>query len=222
MHLSPAAGNALFRFLSCFCFLVCIFFACLPAFLLLLARQQRQIRQRAKSIAKSLQCVVVAGVQMNIFVALFGLYVFLFSSLFSRHFVFVFFSPQFIVCPLSCSLLRRLFCIVCSPNHCARRNGSLTIPLGSIRRASERDKQYLPIPSTHISSLPSHHSPPCPFEGLRQALQLCHACTHVVSVFPAAGFAIFSCYLFSLSSTLFRFPYAFLLSLFSSSQKKSK
>lgn len=32
MHLSPAAGNALFRFLSCFCFLVCIFFRLFASF----------------------------------------------------------------------------------------------------------------------------------------------------------------------------------------------
>lgn len=83
---------------------------------------------------------------MNIFAAPFGCTFLLFSY---SCFVFV----LFLFVPLSHSsslfaLSAALCCVACfalfaQRTHCARwRNGSLTIPLGSIRAASERDKHF--------------------------------------------------------------------------------
>lgn len=120
MHLSPAASNALFfdgrQFLSVFCY----FF--LSPLLFSHPRQRRQIiRHRAKSIAKSLQCVV--PYQRSRRRRRLDEY---FCS-FSFSFTPILFLSIVHCLPFQRHPLRLLFCIVCSPSHCTQ-NGRLTIP----------------------------------------------------------------------------------------------
>lgn len=69
---------------------------------------------------------------------------FLFSSLVFRFlFLFLIFSLSSSLFALSAALrCDACFALFAHRTHCARPNGSLTIPLGSIRRASETDKHY--------------------------------------------------------------------------------
>lgn len=117
------------------------------------------------------------------------------------------------------ALSAALCCVACFAlfahrTHCAHwRNGSLTIPLGSIRGASqrERDKHYarlwLPIVSAPLLV------PSCPALGASIVSRMHARC------FRFSGCRV--CYFFLFPFPL-RPPYAFLLSLGSSSQKKSK
>lgn len=157
---------------------------------------------------------------MNIFVAPFGLYVFVFLLLLLCFcFAFVFVCLSFSLSSSLFALSAALCCVACFAlfahrTHCAHwRNGSLTIPLGSIRGASqrERDKHYarlwLPIVSAPLLV------PSCPALGASIVSRMHARC------FRFSGCRV--CYFFLFPFPL-RPPYAILLSLGSSSQKKSK
>lgn len=96
---------------------------------------------------------------------------FLFSSLvflFLFLFLFLIFSLSSSLFALSAVLCcDACFALFAHRTHCARPYGSLTIPLGSIRRASERDKHYASSSYLNQTLFIARYSPLCPQDVLR-------------------------------------------------------
>lgn len=162
---------------------------------------------------------------MNIFVALFGLHVFCFlrlSLVFSFLFLFLIFSLSSSLFALSAALCcDACFALFAHRTHCARPNGSLTIPLGSIRRASERDKHY--ASSSYLNQTLSIARTTARSALRTGCVRRFNCVTHARTLLPffrLPGLLFFPVSSPSLSLSLF--PYAFLLSLGSNSQKKGK